>query len=186
MKLEETKALAILFANTRRKKRTADLVTIAESCNYLKELYGSTTAVADKIGLHPEMIREFLSVLSLPSEGQKLVRKRIIDKLDTVRGISKIKNPSEQLQAIKRLATLQTKESRDVQRLMKQNKLTLQEAEQKIIESRLKELNVIIIDFEKDVYRILKEFAKRKSLQPAELAKEIIANWARRNKAGIK
>ena len=69
--LDEATALSILFSNTKRKKRDADLLTIAKSCDYLVKLYGSQKAVADKIGLSSEMVREFLTTLRLPSEVQQ-------------------------------------------------------------------------------------------------------------------
>ena len=72
-KLDEESALAILFANTRRKKRKEDLITIARAFEYLVNLYGSKEAVAKRVGLSTEMIREFLTVLKLPREIQKLV-----------------------------------------------------------------------------------------------------------------
>ncbi|MDI6787930.1 MAG: hypothetical protein QME51_06125 [Planctomycetota bacterium] len=181
MKSNENKALAILFANTERKNRTADLVSIAKSCEYLKRRYGSIKAVADKIGLHPEMIREFLSVLSLHPKARQLVRNRIIDKLDTVYRISKL-TPSLQVKAIKELTNLRTEETRDIHRLMQQKKVSLQKAKRKIIDSKLKGLNVFIIDFDDDIYKAIREQAKRRMVKPIKLIKVIVLNWLKKQK----
>ena len=48
--LDEKTARGIVFGNTKRKKRTVDLWTIAEACEYLVGLYGSQKSVAQKVG----------------------------------------------------------------------------------------------------------------------------------------
>ena len=50
--MDETSVLSILFANTKRKKRDVDLLTLSKHCEYLVNLYnGSQTTVAEKLGL---------------------------------------------------------------------------------------------------------------------------------------
>ena len=102
-KLDEETALSILFANTKRKKRTTDLLTIAKNCDYLVKLYGSQKAVSEKVGLSSEMIREFLVVLKLPKQIQDLVSERKIDSIDIVREISALKESPKQIIASKAL-----------------------------------------------------------------------------------
>lgn len=84
-KLDEISALQIVFANIRRKKRKENLVNIAKAFEYLVKNYGSLKAVAEKVGISAEMIRQFLSVLKLPVEVQELFSKREIDSVDAQR-----------------------------------------------------------------------------------------------------
>lgn len=175
--LDEETALSILFANTRRKKRRVDLITLAQSCKYLVDLYGSKKDVAEKVGLSTEMIRELMLPLKLPGEIRKLISSRKIDSIDTVREISALKEPSKQIAAANEFINTSTKDVRDIKRLINKARLPAEKAKEIILEAKPKDLHIFVMDFDEEMYRSLLEHAKRKKIEPAELVKEIVSNW---------
>lgn len=181
-KLDEETALAIVFANTRRKKRTADLITVAKSFEYLVKLYGSRKAVARKVGLSTEMIREFLTVLDLPGEVKKLVSSREIDKLDVALEIYMLKDPEKQSAAAKTIAALPSKDVRDIRRLAEQANLPIEESRRMVLESKPKGLHIFVMDFDDETYDALVEEARDSNTEPAELVRKVIVDWLRRKR----
>ena len=175
--LNEETALSLLFANTKRKKRYVDLVTLAQSCKYLVDLYGSKKAVAEKVGLSSEMIREIMLPLKLPKEVQKLISSRKIDSIDTVREISALKDSSKQIAAANEFINASTKDVRDMKRLIKKARLPAEKAKEIILEAKPKDLHIFIMDFDEETYRLILEHAKKKKIDPAELVKKIVLNW---------
>lgn len=178
--LDEETALSILFANTKRKKRKEDLITIAESCEYLTKLYGSQKVVAERVGLSTEMIREFLTALKLPEEVQKLISDRKIDSIDIVREISVLQDPSKQIAAAKAFADSLSKDVRDIKRLIKDTSLSVAEAKKAVLESKPKGLHIFMMDFDDETYRAVIEQAKNMKVEPAELVKKIVVDWLKR------
>ena len=183
MTLNEETALSLLFANTKRKKRNVDLVTLARSCKCLVDLYGSKKAVAERVGLSPEMIREIMLPLKLPREVQKLISSRKIDSIDTVREISALKDPSKQIAAANEFVDTLTKDVRDMKRLIKRTNLSAEKAKEIILEAKPKDLHIFVMDFDEETYRSILEHAKKKKIDPAELVKEIVSNWLKSKKA---
>ena len=175
--LDEETALSILFANTKRKKRNEDLITLAKSCEYLTKLYGSQKAVAERVGLSTEMIREFLTALKLPGEVQKLISDRKIDSIDIVREISVLQDPSKQVAAAKTFADSLSKDVRDIKRLIKDTSLSVAEAKKAVLESKPKGLHIFMMDFDDETYRSVIKQAKNMKVKPAELVKEIVVEW---------
>jgi len=178
--LDEETALSILFGNTKRKKRDADLLTIAQSCDYLVKLYGSQKAVADKIGLSSEMVREFLTTLRLPTEVQEIIAERKIDRVDVVREISVLKSVSKQIAVAKALADAPSKDIRDIKRLLRSG-VSIEDASKLVLDSRPKGLNVFVMDFDDVTYQALFKKARTLKTTPAELARRIILEWLQQN-----
>jgi DNA-directed RNA polymerase subunit F len=177
---DENSALAILFANIRRKKRNTDLVTIAEACKYLSELYGSQQAVAHKVGLSTEMIREFLTTLKLPVQVRRLISERKIDGIDVVREISAIRTPAKQIAATRKLANALSKDVRDIKRLIKKANLSVEDARKKVSKAKPEGLHVFIIDFNNEMYQAIIKHAKCMNMKPPELVQEIVTDWLKR------
>jgi len=181
---DEETALSILFSNTKRKKRDADLLTIARNCDYLVRLYGSQQAVADRVGISSEMIREFLTTLKLPAEVQKLVSERKIDRVDVVREISALGDPAKQVAAAEALIQTPSKDIRDIKRLVKEAGVSIQDAERVISEAKPQKLHIFVVDFNEATYREIAAQAKSLKITPAELIKEIVMDWLRRKTEG--
>lgn len=181
---DEQSALSILFSNTRRKKRATDLLTIAQSCEYLTQLYGSQKAVAEKVGLSTEMIREFRKLLSLSQPVRHLISTRQIDRLDVAYRISMLDDPARQIAAAKAVANLQlSKDVRDVIRLAESADLPLEESKRMILESKPKGLHIFIVDFDDRTYEALTKEARAYDVDAADLVKAIVADWLDRRQS---
>jgi hypothetical protein len=176
-KFNEKGALAIVFGNTRRKKRYEDLVTIAKAFKYLANLYGSKKKLSNRIGLSVEMIREFLAVLKLPKEVQELVNTRRIDSIDTVKELIALQDQSKQIGVAKAIADLQSKDTRDIKRLIKKLNMTVEEAKEVVTAEKPKGMHVFVIDFDNEVYRELNRRAKALKTAPVELVRKMITKW---------
>lgn len=85
------KAISELIGCTRRKRRPKNIIEIAGLIEFLKTKLGTYKAVADRAGLSTEMLREFRAVKLLSPEIRKLVAERIIDSVDLVYRIGKLK-----------------------------------------------------------------------------------------------
>lgn len=78
------RALAILISNTRSRKRVLPLTEIAKWLRVAVEKLGSYTAVAERIGLSPQMVGQFASVNRLVPSARRLVASRKLDSVDAV------------------------------------------------------------------------------------------------------
>ena len=173
-KFDEDTALAILFANTKRKKRTEDLVTIAQACEFLVDLYGTQKAVAKKVGLSSEMIREFRKILTLPKKVKDMVRARKIDLLDVAYRISMLDDSKKKIEVAKQIAELPSDDVRDIKRLISKVGLSARDSKKKVLESKLRGLHVFVVDFDDREYRKISSSAKRRKIEPAELIRKIV------------
>lgn len=171
--LDEETALAIVFANTRRKKRTENLLVIARAFDFLKKLYGSVSATAGRVGLSEQMIREFLSVLKLPREIRALVQDRLIDSVDTVYKISHLPR-EEQVAAAMAAADLSSQDMRDIQRLSKTRKIRVAAAKKRVLDAKPKGMHLFVIDFDDLAYQAILRQAKAQKLKPPALVKRIV------------
>lgn len=179
--LDETTALAIVFANTKRQKRTVDIVTVAKALEHLVKLYGSQKEVARKVGLSSEMVREFRKVLALPPKVLDMVRSREIDRIDLAYRISKITGPVEQLAAAEQAMGLSTDDVRAAERVVSKQGGSFTDAKDRVTKSKLRDLHVFVIELDdREQKAILKE-ARKKRTQPAELVKQIVLDWLKAN-----
>lgn len=178
--LDEETALAIIFANTRRKKRTENLITVARAFECLVKLYGSRNAVAKTVGLSTEMVREFLILLTLPKEVRDLFESRKIDSIDLGRELAVLGDKQKQIVASKMITNLPTKDVRDIKRLIRSARLPIIESKKTVLESKPKGLNIFIVDFGDEMFKALIEQAKNAKIRPAELVKEIVSGWLSR------
>jgi len=179
-RLDEETALAIVFANTRRKKRTEHLVRVAEALDFLIGLYGSQRKVAQRVNLSPEMVREFRSILRLPQDVKELIRARRIDDLDSAYRISMMRSPKMQRELASQVAELDTQDVRDVGRLISTAGKSARESAKAVLASKLKGLHVFAIDFEDDEYHAIVRAAREKTLDPAALLRQVILRWLAR------
>ena len=179
--LDEETALSLIFANTKRKKRNIDLMTFAETVGYLVKFYGSQKAVAEKVGLSTEMIREFLIPLRLPKEVQKLISNRKIDSIDVVREISALNERGKQITAAKTFIDSPSKDVRDIKRLVNAADVSIQDAKKVISDSKPKGLHIFVMDFDDDMYHSVVKRAKALKIKPAELVRTIVADWLKKS-----
>jgi len=185
-KLNEETALAIVFANTKRKKRPDDLLTVANAFDYLVRLYGSQKVVAEKVGLSTEMVREFLTTLKLPEEIQKLVSDRRIDSIDIIREISSLKEPSKQIAATEAFINSLSKDVRDIKRLVKDANASIKDAKKVVLEAKPKGIHIFVMDFDEEMYRTIIKQARVLKIKPAELVKGIVSEWLKQKQKKTK
>lgn len=180
--LDEQTALALLFGNTKRKRRTKDLISIAEACKYLVGVYGSQRILGEKVGLSSEMVREFLKILTLPQEVQEMIRCRKIDSIDVAYQISMLDTSKKQVEAAKQVADLQTNDVRDIRRLITSAGLSANESKKKILESKLRRFHLFIVDLDDTQYSAIVEQAKKRKANPSDLIKIVVLDWLERTK----
>lgn len=175
---EENTALSIILSNTKRKNRTFDILTIARALKKLEDCYGSRQAVAEKVELSIEMIRQFTSSLTLEDEVQKMILNRQIDSVDIVSELSKIKNSKEQISAAKGIQNFNTKDARNILRLMRQSKVSFDEARDNVVNTKKMvksdDIHIFILDFTDDEKQKILRIASKKKIKPVDLIKQII------------
>jgi hypothetical protein len=93
-----------LIANTRCVRRKLSLVEVARWIDTARRGLGSLGALARRVGLSQEMLREFATVNALSPKVKKLVAERKIDAVDVVHRLSKLP-PSEQYRVAKLVVT---------------------------------------------------------------------------------
>lgn len=175
--MDEETSLAVIFGNTRRKARQVDLVTLARSIEYLVELYGSTKKVGDAVGLSAEMVRELLVPLKLVPEVQRLVSERVIDRIDVARELSKFRDPEAQIAGARLLAHLATDDLRNIRRLARTLRLSIEEAKERVLDAKPEEMHIFVLDFDKKTYRWLLDAARAEGREPPELVRQIVMDW---------
>jgi hypothetical protein len=177
---DENAALAIVLSNTKRKNRTLDIITIAKSFKKLEGGYGSRKAVAEKIGISTEMIRQFMSALTLEPDVQHMISARKIDSVDVVSELSKIKKSEAQKLAAIEIQNINSKDARDILRLMRESKVSFEIAKEEIAKikdsKKFDDMHVFVIDFNNDERTKILEIATRKKVKPADLIKQIVLN----------
>ncbi len=176
-KLDEISALQIVFGNIRRKRRKENLVIIAKAFECLVKHYGSQKAVAEKVGISAEMIRQFLSVLKLPTEVQKLFIKREIDSVDAAKELAVLKGQHKQIRMAIKIAGVTSEDTRDIKRIFKRGTIPIDEAKRTILKAKERDLNVFILDFDDDTYRSIMKAARASRKDAAELVREIVIDW---------
>lgn len=116
-----TEALAILISSTRSKNRSKPLTEIVKWIKIASEILGSTRKVAERIGLSPQMLRQFESVERLTPAVQELFATRQLDSVDAAAHIAMLPG-KDQLQVATLLANgkIDTSDVRAIHQLRKE------------------------------------------------------------------
>jgi len=175
--INETEALATVFANTKKKKRNIDLLTLAENLEFLKSIYKDTGKVANKVDLTKEMVRELLLPLYLPDEIKTLVKSRKIDRVGDIVEISKIKDSESKLKFALSLAGFTSDDVRDLKRMLKYTKIDLNKAVKTLTDLKDQNLHIIVIDVKDSIYKNLKKKAADAKKKVPEFVREIIEKF---------
>jgi hypothetical protein len=136
-----TEALAILISSTRSKNRSKPLTEISKWVKIASAMLGSTRKVAERIGLSPQMLRQFESVNKLTPAVQEMFATRQLDSVDAAAHLSMLPG-KDQLYVAKLLASgeIDTSDVRAVHQLRKEgsrNKIT--SLVKRVIESKTKQ-----------------------------------------------
>ena len=89
------KALAVLISSTRTRARPISLTRVAQWLNVAISALGSDREVAERLGLTPKMLRQFLSVSKLSKPVQLLFDRRQIDSVDAAAHLSLLAAPEQ-------------------------------------------------------------------------------------------
>src|SRR5437867_2915361 len=101
---EMEEALAVLISSTRSRSRPLPLTEVARWLEIALRKLGGYSAVADRIGLSPKMLRQFSYVGRLSKRVQRLFRKRRLDSVDAAAHLAMLP-PKEQEIAAEALAS---------------------------------------------------------------------------------
>lgn len=181
-KWDEATAWAVAFENTGTKKRPKDLVTVAGAIKYLTELYGSK-AVAKKLNISVEMIRQFLTVLSLPRSIKKLFVSRRLDSVDVAKELAALGDERKQESAAKAIVNSPSKDVRDIKRLIKTGNYNAKDAKRTVLEAKPKGLNIFLLDLDDDALKKLEKEARTRKIKPADLVRDIVVKWLKTKRA---
>src|SRR5437879_216082 len=89
-------ALAVLISCTRTNRRPKPLTEIAHWLEIAVAILGSTRAVGERIGLSPQMLRQFEAVSKLVPPVQQMFEARKLDSVDAAAHLAMLE-PDDQL-----------------------------------------------------------------------------------------
>jgi hypothetical protein len=178
--IDEEEVLAKLYLNLKgSKKKSDDWITIARNCKKLTDYYGSAKKVADKLGVHYEIIRSILKLLTLPKEVQQLVRNNLI-LYDVGQRIARINGAETQIRVARAIVGLSNHDAREViQYAIKYPDDSLEEFRVRVISSKNKTKNIslLIVPLEAETYELLRKLSEEEKLSPEKLILKIVNDW---------
>jgi len=179
-KINEEKILANLYLNLKGKKKKKDnWIEIAYNCKQLTDHYGSAKEVAEKLGVHYEIIRSILKLLTLPEEVKQLIRSNEI-LFDVGQRIARMKNEETQIKVARVVVGLSNHDAREViQYAKKYPNASLEDFKKRVIDSKnkIEKINLAIIPFKEETYNLLKEIGEMDKLSPEKLILKIVNQW---------
>ena len=163
---DEIKLLAIIAAGTKRtsKKRTISILKVAKAFKDLHDLHGSLDAVSKIVKLSPEMVRQFVKLLSLTDEVKMLIKKGLINSIDIGYRISKLSKKDQIILAEnvigKRLS------SEDVRNIVKYKidnpSISITKAIKNMLDSKVRKIFVAYLGIDKNTNdRIDQKYRKK-------------------------
>lgn len=126
------------------------------------------------------MIRQFLTVLKLPKEVQILFEKRLIDSVDIAKELNALDNKTIQMQLAVKILNAPSKDVRDIKRLVKGYRRTIDQAINAVEKSKPENMHLFILDLNDHHVRLINEKANREGVTPADLVKRIITEWVQK------
>jgi hypothetical protein len=175
---KEILAKLLLSIGTRKRWRAADPISTARQLEALIKV-APQKEIAKKLGVSQEMIREFLSLLTLPSNVQELVRARKIS-IDAGYRLSLIGNENYQEALAKSIVarTLTTKEVRGiVQSLLKRNRdMSVSEGVELVVKYRpvVDTEDLVVTSLDRVTFERLKAEAEKRATSVDLLLGEIV------------
>jgi len=123
-------ALSVLLQATRTTKRGVDLVTASRALAIAREALGGLKAVADRVGLSEQMLRDFACVEELCAAVRKMYAEKRLTSVDVAVRLSRLPRSEQLTVAREHLAgRLTSKQVRDVVSLRRRNReLSIQDA----------------------------------------------------------
>jgi hypothetical protein len=179
---KENALLSSLFVNLKgSKKKKEDWISIAKRCEEIARKTNSHKAVAEKLGVSPELVRAILSLLELPLEVQRLIKEGKI-LFDAAQRINTIKDKKKQVEVAKTIAGLTSHEQREIiQYAKKYPNSTLSNFKKRVTSTLTTEkMHVAIIPLSEESFRILQNESIRKKLTLEKIILGIINDWRKK------
>jgi hypothetical protein len=179
---DENKAFAILLTNLGKKKRTENLLTIAEYCIRLKERYNSWNELAKRIQINDErahisaeMLREFGTLLDLPNEIRQMLKDDLITSVDIAYRISRLGHDVDKINLAKFTVekNLSASDVRAIVEYKLQNpEITIEQAIQRVLESKSRVVthHIVIMELSNLTLETLIKQAEKLGQTPDSLA----------------
>lgn len=182
---DEIKLLAIIAAGTKRtpKKRKVSILKVAKALEDLHDFHSSRDAVSKIVKLSPEMIRQFVKLLSLTDEVKKLIKRGAINSVDIGYRISKLGGKDQIVLAENVLGKgLSSDDVRNIVKYRIDNpSISITKAVKKVVDSKVRKVFVAYLGIdEKTNHRLDQEYRKKdksvliKSLFEKSVGKENI------------
>jgi ParB-like chromosome segregation protein Spo0J len=178
---EEERLLADLFTQLGGSKtKRDDWITIAKKCKRLRDYYGSTEELAEKLQRSYQLVRSILTLLTLPEEVQQLLKERKIG-YDAAQKLYKLRDkPDKQIEVARTMAQLTSHKSREVIHYAKSypdsSLLGFAERVKDKPASREK-IHVAIVPLKDDTYFSLDRISKKEKIPIPRLILNIIDEW---------
>ena len=180
--MNELEADAICFANLKGTKEK-ELLKTAEALRFKKEVAGlrSNRRVGEYFGVSGEIVREFLSLLSLPDQVKRLIDDGEIG-LDTGARLARVhkENPSALGDLAVVVSNLPALDARDViEYALKNPEVQPSEAKQRVMDAKTvveDEYHVLVI-FTKEEFDRVEVEAKRRGVAPGRLVTLATNAW---------
>ena len=94
------KALVILLGSTHRNRRKKNLLEVAQQLQIARRILGSQKAVAERIGLSEEMLREFASVKKLCPFVKEMIEGGHLTSIDVAYRLNMLPDSEQKLVAL--------------------------------------------------------------------------------------
>jgi len=176
----EEKILANLYMNLKGPKKKKDnWIKIAQDCQQLTHYYGSAKMVAEKLGVHYEIIRSLLKLLMLPEEVKQLIRNNQI-LFDVGQRIARLEDKDTQIRVAKAVVGLPNHDAREViQFARKYPNVPLDDFKKRVVDSKgkVEKLYLAIIPLKEPTYELLKKIGKKDNLSLEKLILKIVNQW---------
>ena len=179
---EEELLAKLYYSIDGKKPKKNSWVYLAERLNELKNLYGSRSAVAQKLNLHNETVREILKVLDLSTYVQSLLNEKRIA-YDAAWRLASVKDKQLQNSIANAIIGLNAHDARAVVRFARSHpKENMEDYAKKLLESKgtVKELKLIINALNEHEYNALKIASQKRKMSISELSSKIISEWLKK------
>jgi hypothetical protein len=162
---DEIRLLAIIAAGTKRtaKSRRVNILEVAKALRDLLGLRGSRDDVSNAVKLSPEMVRQFVKLLSLTDKVKTLINAGLINSVDIGYRISKLSEKDQIVLAEEVLRKKLTSEDvRDIVKYRIDNpSLSITRAIKTVVDSKVRKVFVAYLGVNKKTYeRIHQECRK--------------------------
>lgn len=180
--MERDQAFAIAFTWLKG-PRGKPYITVARALERLRAEpeFRSINTLAQQVGVSGQIVREFLSLLSLPSSVQDMLEAQELT-LDKGKNLVRLdhKRPDLTVEVAKRLCSVPYQHARDVvDYLIRNPESSIETAFQRVAESKPKTVDEfnIIATLNREEFVLLEASARRRKISPNRLVTEIVKEW---------